>query len=373
MTVLHATEPASVHLACWARVPGVSVADVHRALYDDRSLVKQLAMRRTLWVLPRDLLPATWGSASARVAGTERARMARDAVRAGLAEDGDAWLDEAREQVLDVLRAVPEGLPATGVRAQVPMIDVKVAVSAGSVWGASRVLTHLGATADIVRAESTAHWRLSRYRWTRMEHWLGEVPEPWPAAEGYAELVRRWLRSFGPGTEDDLVWWLGATKGVVRAALSTCDAVEVSLDGVATGWVLPDDVEPPVSAGVSEPWVALLPVLDPTVMGWKGRGWYLGDHGPHLFDRNGNAGTTAWADGRVVGCWAQDAAGVVGVRLLEELPRSVVGALEERAGQLTDWLAGTRIGTVYPSPAMKRLLLEHTDPTDPAEDVDRGA
>jgi hypothetical protein len=62
LTVLHSTEPATVYLSVWARVDGVTVADVDRALYDDRSLVKQLAMRRTLFVFPRDLLPAVWGA-----------------------------------------------------------------------------------------------------------------------------------------------------------------------------------------------------------------------------------------------------------------------------------------------------------------------
>src|SRR5687768_9293214 len=66
MTVLHATEAATVHLALWARVPGLAVADVDSALYDAHSLVKQLAMRRTLFVFPRELLPAAWGSAAAR-------------------------------------------------------------------------------------------------------------------------------------------------------------------------------------------------------------------------------------------------------------------------------------------------------------------
>jgi hypothetical protein len=127
-------------------------------------------------------------------------------------------------------------------------------------------------------------------------------------------------------------------------------AVEVSLDGGATGWVLPDDVEPAPEPG---PWAALLPVLDPTVMGWKERAFYLGDHGPQLFDSNGNAGTTAWWDGRVVGCWVQDEAGVVEVRPLEPLPRAATAALATEAERLTAWLGGTRVSTVYPSPAMK--------------------
>jgi hypothetical protein len=350
MTVLHATEPPTVYLSLWARVDGLTVADVDRALHADRTLVKQLAMRRTLFVFPRDLLPAAWGSASARVADTERKRLAKDVVLAGLAADGDAWLDEARAAVLDQLASDPTGLTAMELRERVPEIAVKIDATAGSAWSAGRVLTHLGATADIVRGSNTLHWRLSRPRWTRMPDWLGEVPEPASADQGYAELVRRWLGTFGPGTEADLVWWLGATKGAVRRALLHVEAVQVSLDGGGTGWVLPDDE--PFEDTVA-PWAALLPVLDPTVMGWKDRDFYLGPHGPALFDRNGNAGTTAWVDGRIVGCWVQDAEGRVRVVPVERLDAAQRVALEQEADRLTRWLDGLVVSTVYPSSAMK--------------------
>ena len=100
-------------------------------------------------------------------------------------------------------------------------------------------------------------------------------------------------------------------------ALTDLGAVEVALDDGTTGWVLPGDTAdtPPV-----EPWAALLPTLDPTVMGWKARDFYLDPvHVPRLFDTNGNAGTTAWWDGRVVGCWVQDDAGAVRLSLLEDV------------------------------------------------------
>ena len=100
MTVLHATEPPTVHLSVAARVDGASIADVEAALYDEKTLVKQLAMRRTLFAFPRDLLPAAWGSASARVAETERRRLAAAIGNAGIA-DPEAWLEDAARQVLD--------------------------------------------------------------------------------------------------------------------------------------------------------------------------------------------------------------------------------------------------------------------------------
>ncbi|TDC53499.1 winged helix DNA-binding domain-containing protein, partial [Actinomadura sp. KC345] len=38
----------------------------------------------------------------------------------------------------------------------------------------------------------------------------GWRPEALDARQGYAELVARWLWSYGPGTVEDLAWWLGA-------------------------------------------------------------------------------------------------------------------------------------------------------------------
>lgn len=339
VVVLHATEPATVHLSVAARADA-GREEVERVLHEERSVVKQLAMRRTLFVFPRDLLAAAWGSASARVAAAEGARLAKEVVALGTAADGAAWLGEARARVLDHLRTHPDGLTAAEVRPVLPGADGLH----------SRVLTHLGLTADVVRGTNTGHWRVSRPRWTAVEHWLDDVPEAAKAEDGWTELVRRWLDRFGPGTTTDLVWWLGATQGLVRAALADLDAVEVHLEDGRPAWVLPGDEGPePEVAG----WAALLPVLDPTVMGWKERDFYLGGLGPQLFDRNGNAGTTAWCDGRVVGTWVQDPDGVVVPRVLTDVPAAGRRALAAEAARLTTWLAGERVGTVYPSPAMK--------------------
>ena len=92
-----------------------------------------------------------------------------------------------------------------------------------------------------------------------------------------------------------------------------------------------DDLEPvPPPA----PWVALLPSLDPTTMGWKERSWYLGAHGTDLFDRNGNAGATIWCDGRIVGGWSQRSGGDVVYRLLEDIGSEAAAAVERETAAL---------------------------------------
>ena len=184
-----------------------------------------------------------------------------------------------------------------------------------------------------------------------MKSWLGEELAPLPEAEGVAGLVELWLRAFGPGTAADIKWWLGSTVAAVRRALADLQAVEVDLDG-QVGYLLPDDVE---STDPVEPWAALLPPLDPTTMGWFERGWYLGSYKEQLFDTSGNAGPTAWWEGRIVGGWAQTDDGDVVLQLLEDVGAEGLGALEGEAARLTEWLGGTRVLPRFPSPLSKAL------------------
>jgi hypothetical protein len=101
--------------------------------------------------------------------------------------------------------------------------------------------------------------------------------------------------------------------------------------------------------------VALLPPLDPTTMGWTERSWYLGAHKELLFDTAGNAGPTAWVDGRIVGGWRQDAEGTVELQLLDDISRRERRALTDEAERLTAWIGGTRVMMRFPSPLSKQL------------------
>ena len=188
-----------------------------------------------------------------------------------------------------------------------------------------------------------------------MGDWLGEEPRPLPEADGYRELVGRWLARFGPGTETDLVWWLGSTKTAVRRALADLGAVPVSLDSGDIGWLLPDDLD---EEEPGDPAPALLPTLDPTTMGWKQRDFYLApDDVRYLFDAVGNAGTTAWWGGRIVGCWVQDGEGRVHVVLRGDPGARARRALAAEAERLTAWLGGEVVGNVYTSELMKGARL----------------
>jgi hypothetical protein len=354
VTCLHATEPASVHLAAWARA-AVTRDQVDRALYTDRSVVKQLAMRRTVFAFPRELLPAVWGSASARVAAQQFRQLAVEVARAGITDDGEGWVSEHVELVRELLSHHP--MTTGEIREKLPALDARLTRGKGAYQAdvaiARQVIVVLAADGSVVRGTNDGGWKITRPRWTLTEEWLGDAEPAMPEAEAYAALVAAWLRSFGPGTEADLVWWLGSTKAAVRRALSDVGAVPVSLDGGATGWVLPDDLDPVPEVG---PWAALLPSLDPTTMGWKERGFHLGAHTDKVFDRNGNGGPTAWWNGRIVGVWCQQPDGSVDVVLAEEVPRAARAALEAKAAELTSWLDGDVVRSIYLSPLARTHL-----------------
>ena len=360
LLALHATEAASVHLAVAARTEA-SVADVEQALYSDRSIVKQLAMRRTLFAFPRDLLPQAWGSTSARVAAEQWRVISRDVERAGVAKDGSTWLRAASAAVLERL-SDGSALSATELRQQVPEVEGRIDYAVEKSYGGSqplapRVLVLLGAEGRIMRVENSGHWRTSRPRWGATEHWLGDVAERTEPREGYATLTARYLAAFGPATETDIVWWFGATKGIVRQALADVGAVLVDLEGDLVGYVLPDDIAD-ADPGGHEDWAALLPTLDSTSMGWKQRDWYLAPEDvPYLVDANGNIGTTAWWNGRVVGAWVQDPDGVVSVVTRAGPESAALERLDIEAERLSRFLDGVVIPSVYTSQLMRGARL----------------
>jgi hypothetical protein len=357
LIALHATDPASVYLSAWSRVGGLTQADVDDALYDSRTMVKHMAMRRTVWAVATDLLPVVQAAASDIVAAAERRRLARDLERCGIAEDGAAWILKAERAALRTLET--KG-PSFGreLSAEVPMLRTKLTLGSGAkaqeIGVVTRIMTILSASGQVTRARAGGGWHQRQPRWARMVDWVPEaVASPPPtAASARAELARCWLQAFGPATVDDVKWWTGWTVAVTIAALADIGAVEVGLDGGGTGVVLADDLE---DTPDPEPWVALLPSLDPTTMAWKQRDWYLGAHRDRLFDPYGNAGPTIWADGRVVGGWGQRPDGEVVLHFLDEVGAAVTQAATARAEALTRWLDGVQVRPSFPTPLQRQL------------------
>lgn len=356
---LHATDPATVFLAARARLAQPSVAGIESALYEDRRLLRILGMRRTMFVVPADLVPVVQASSTRALVPGERKRFAAMLQDGGVAADGARWMRETEDAVEAALRARGEAT-AQELGQDVPALRAKIHVAPGKPYGAlqgvtTRVLFLLAAEGRIVRGRPLGSWTSSLYRWAPMDGWLPGGIDAVDTDAAAAQLVERWLHAFGPGTLADLKWWTGWTMGLVKRALARLDVATVALADGTTALVLAEDEAPVAAPG--QPWVALLPALDPAPMGWQERAWYLGEHRAHHFDRSGNIGPTVWCDGRIVGGWAQRKfGGEVVVRLLEDVGAATERAIDEEAERLRAWIGAARVTPRFRTPLERELV-----------------
>ena len=358
----HASDPVSVYLEAWARVRDFGAGDLDHALYEDRTLLKVLGMRRTMFVVPVDLAGIIQSACADSIAKGERPRLARMIREAGIARDAERWLAKVEDKTVEALNRLGEATAADLTR-EVEGLRAQILFGAGKKWQgrvgvSTRMLFLLAAEGRIIRGRPKGSRVSSLYRWVPMDRWVpGGLPSI-PKHEAQAELVRRYLRTYGPATLLDVGWWTGWTVAETRGALRAVGAVEVDVGEGKTGWILPDDELGDAALRASkkaEPWVALLPALDSTVMGWQERGWFLGPHAKRLFDRNGNAGPTIWVDGRIVGGWIQRKDGEIAFELLEDVGREAERLIDAKAAALREWLADLRFVPRFRTPLEKDL------------------
>ena len=242
------------------------------------------------------------------------------------------------------------------LREDVPELRLSLIFGEGKKWGgrmgiSTRILFLLAVEGLIVRGRPRGSWISGQYRWATTDSRIpGGIPELDPA-EARSRLLERWLLAYGPGTEADLRWWTGWPLRDVRKALGALDVAEVEVDE-GPAFVMGHDLEP---TPPPQPWANLVPSLDSTVMGWRDRHWYLGEHSGRLFDRNGNAGPTVWWNGRVVGGWAQTRGGPIAYRLLEDIGARGEARIAQRASALEEWMGNTRVTPRFRTPLEKEL------------------
>jgi hypothetical protein len=352
LVALHSTDPPTVFLSAMARMEHPSVQAVERALYVDRSLIRHHAMRRTLWVATPGTVRLMHAAATRDLVAPERRRTCKLLAASGVANP-EGWLTEAEAEVLADLREHgPSTARAVGQRVAVRQ---RLHLSPGKRYAAvqsahTRVLTILGFAGQIVRTRPSS-WINGAYAYAAVQDWLpGGLGEEDPRAAA-AALADRWLRRFGPATTADLQWWMGWTLTRTRQALADCGAAEVDLDP-STGWMAADDEPSPAA----KPWVAVLPGLDPTTMGWKQRDWYLPEAARESFDNAGNGGPTLWVDGRIVGAWAQTRDGQIHTHFFEKVAAKRRREIDDRISELRAMIGTTRFTVRFPGEIHARLL-----------------
>ena len=353
LVALHSTDPASVYLSATGR--GAEQTELDQALYVDKTLVRMLGMRRTVFVVPTDFAPVVHAAATRAIATRERGRLIGFIEANGLTRDGATLLARLEQAALAVITKRGEAF-GTDVGEAVPGLRQQLTIAGGQQSLTSRVLFILSTEGRIVRGRPRGSWISSQYSWSAAPV-DPPTPDELPTAKAQIELARAYLHAYGPATQADLRWWTGWTSGETKKALAGLETVAVDLPD-AKGFVLADDADPVAEPA---PLARMLPALDPTVMGWKGRAFYL--EAAHsrpavagsLFDRSGNPGPTIWWGGQIVGGWAQRGSGEVVTRLLTDVGREARQAIETAAQQTAAGMGSARVTPRFRTPLEREL------------------
>ncbi len=354
---LHSSDPASVFLAAAVRMANPSISEIERTVYDRRQLVRHHAMRRTIWVMTTAVAAVAHASSGRKVAAAERRRLVKRIADSLEVDDPEQWLDDALTEMIDLVAAdgpiMTRDLGDRLHHLRQPLAYPAARGSTVDIVAHTKVIQLAGFEGRVVRTRPQGSWIGSQYAWTSMEDWVPAGIDHLDTHTAQADLAQRWLERFGPGTTVDLSWWTGWTNTDVKRALETIGARRVELESGETGWISAAH-EP---APRPEPWVALLPGLDPTPMGWKTRAWYLSDElAPRVIDRNGNIGPTIWADGEVVGGWVQRPDGELATELPKPLAAHHQRMLADEIDRIRELVGDTRVRVRFPSPNQRDLL-----------------
>jgi len=300
-----------------------TVADVRKALWTDKSLVKTWLMRGTLHLASAEELPLYCGATS-----RHWIRIRPSWLKYIQVSEAEFW------EIVDDVSAALDGNPKTreeliAIAGKGKSARVRELLKSG--WGG--MLKPAARNGRLCFGPS----RGQNVTFVRPADWLGWWREVDPGT-ALPEVARRYLRTYGPATKTDFARWWGAWPGIGPAAWSAIadDLVPVSVEGARLD-MLETDLEAMGKAKIDTA-VQLLPAFDPYVLGHAKR--------DHLVERAHLARvsrTAGWisavvlVDGVIAGTWTHVATNAtlrVSVEPFRRLSASVTAQVRLRAADL---------------------------------------
>ena len=338
----HAQVLSAAELSICVRLAGATRADVRAALWSERSLVKTFGPRGTVHLLPTSDLAMWTGALSAVPAPTNgmppEIRLSpeqTDEVVAAIENvlaDAELTVDELTEGIVATTGAWAGELVMPAFQVMWPRWRQVMATAAhrgALVFGANRG---------------------RKVTYTNPHRWSpGLVPAEGGAASD--DLLRRYLRAYGPATPAHYAKWLAAPLGWASERFDAIrhDIQEIDLDGTRA-WVNVADVE----AGHGAPsGVRLLPYFDAYSVAAQPREWVFPGRASERALAGGQAGNfpVLLVDGVVAGVWHQRRSGRridVTVEPLEQLTAEHRDQLADQVDRVADILEGRPTLTIGP-------------------------
>jgi hypothetical protein len=303
-------------------------ADIHAALYKNRTLVKTSLMRQTLHLIPAvDFYIYINALKQSRVEALRKI-MSRFGITP---KDADAMT----QSIVEALHAGP--MTQRELMEQIiPKVGKKVKKYLELAW--SIQMFRLALVEGLI---CYGPERGKKATFLRVDQWL---PKQKAVDERVAKqiLLRRYLRAYGPATLQDFSKWTGMPMPEARAVWQSLEdeLVEINIED-KKGWLLHEDHRQLANSDLDGQILRLLPHFDPYLLGHADKN--------HLVDANcykrvyrnqGWISPVVLLNGRVIGIWSYTRRGKqwsLEVEPFEKFPKTIQAKIEEEAASLGDF------------------------------------
>ncbi len=320
-------------LALWNRTRTLDNARFEAAIFTQRTLVKIWGQRGTLHLYPSAEWPLIHAARAVNQTWWER--------RAAQGVHGELDRDYRHkvEAVAEALRT-QESMGRTGLRA----LELELHDDFYSGWG--------GIFADVVRLGYACHAERigGEGHFAHREVWLPDLAwnPPDPEAANL-ELVRRYLRTYGPATAVDVGYWRGEYVGPVRGWLETLRAelVTVQVDG-EEALIHADDAPAFEALAAMRKAADGLPMrmlyrFDPLLLAHRSRAWVVDEaYHKHVARPAGHVEGVVLHRGKAAATWRYDrvpAGLLITVSPFKALPRAVTQRIPRQAEGIARFFA----------------------------------
>jgi len=199
---LHATAPTTPYLSLFARTRNFVKEHLDEELYVKRSLGKIRCMRKTVHVLSKEMIPIAYSATK---------RMVELA-----SEKYSQYLGITRKEYEEMSKLVLRALRGKGMTTK----EIKKALK--TELNISAIVNLMCDQGLLIRGNPRNGWKSNIHTYYLFQDYFPDIDlNGVNEAKAKELLVKHYLASFGPVTENDVVWWTGLLRGEVRKILES--------------------------------------------------------------------------------------------------------------------------------------------------------
>ncbi|MFX0043037.1 MAG: winged helix DNA-binding domain-containing protein [Candidatus Hodarchaeota archaeon] len=286
---LHSTDLKTSHLSLFVRTRNFKKVDLEKELYINKTMGRIRGMRRTLFIQTKNMIPIVHAATFELSEKTFQKYMEYHGI---FIKD----YHEISKFIIEKLKG--RELSASEIRKE---LNSKLNIPA-----IIQLMCNYGL---LIRGRPIKDWKDRRNKYVLFKEQfpnidLAEMDEE----NAIKQLVKRYIITYGPVTENDISWWTGLTKTKIRGAFNNFEKQleRVRISNVKGNFIISKsdinhlkDINNP-----EEKFLNFLPELDPYLMGYKDRQRYIDSSNKNkVFDRSGNATATILINGKIIGVW----------------------------------------------------------------------